>query len=72
MEKTMLTRTYTVPNISCAHCTHTIERELRLVQGVRSVSADLSTRTVVVGVDGEPALHAVEQTLDEIGYPVAK
>jgi copper chaperone CopZ len=72
MEKTTLTRTYAVSNISCAHCTHTIEKELRMLQGVRSVSADLRTRTVVVVVDGDPSFHAVEQTLDEIGYPVAK
>ncbi len=35
----MTSKTYVVPNISCSHCTHTIERELELVEGVESVHA---------------------------------
>jgi len=35
----MTSKTYVVPNISCSHCTHTIERELELVEGVESVQA---------------------------------
>ena len=35
----MTTQTYVVPNISCSHCTHTIERELAFVDGVESVHA---------------------------------
>ena len=30
----MTTKTYLVPNISCGHCTATIERELKFVDGL--------------------------------------
>ena len=36
----MTTKTFTVPNISCGHCTHTIEMELRDLAGVKEVKAD--------------------------------
>ena len=36
----MTTVTYTVPAISCGHCTHTIETEVGELQGVQSVKAD--------------------------------
>ena len=40
----MTTVTYTVPAISCGHCTHTIETEVGELQGVQSVKADELTR----------------------------
>lgn len=68
----MVTQTYQVANISCAHCTHTIERELKLVQGVQAVKADLEGKRVSVTVDSPQILQAVEHTLAEIGYPGTK
>ena len=65
----MVQQTYLVSNISCSHCTHTIERELKLVQGVQSVQADEQSKHVTVGVDAPARLQAVEATLTEIGYP---
>jgi copper chaperone CopZ len=65
----MLSQTYLVSNISCSHCTHTIERELKLVQGVQSVKADEQSKHVTVGVDTPEKLQAVEAMLVEIGYP---
>ncbi|MBI1800070.1 MAG: heavy-metal-associated domain-containing protein [Chloroflexi bacterium] len=65
----MVNQTYHVTNISCAHCTHTIERELKMVRGVQSVAANLQTKDVAVVVDAPPALTSVEQMLVEIGYP---
>ena len=66
-----MNKVYTVPNISCGHCTATIERELRLVEGVESVKADLDSKRVDVSVRDAAILPAVEATLVEIGYPVA-
>ncbi|MEI7848437.1 MAG: heavy-metal-associated domain-containing protein, partial [Chloroflexota bacterium] len=40
----MTTVLYTVPNISCGHCVHTIKTELSDVIGVNSVKADQETR----------------------------
>ena len=65
----MVNQTYLVSNISCSHCTHTIERELKMVEGVQSVNADEQSKHVTVAVDTPARLQAVEAMLVEIGYP---
>lgn len=65
-----MTKTYVVPNISCGHCTTTIERELKLVAGVERVQAEEESKHVTVDVKDAAVLSAVEAMLDEIGYPV--
>ena len=67
----MTTKTYHVPNISCGHCVGTIERELKSVEGLKSVKAELETKSVTVEVDAEEVLAEVEKLLEEIGYPAA-
>ena len=53
----MTTVTYTVPAISCGHCTHTIETEVGELQGVQSVKADEATKKVDITFDA-PASEA--------------
>lgn len=65
----MTTKTYNVPNISCHHCTATIERELKALVGVNDVKADLDSMRVTVDVQDENTVPTVEMTLAEIGYP---
>ena len=67
----MTSKTYDVPGISCGHCTATIERELKFVDGLASVRAELDTKRVTVAVQNDDVLAAVERTLEEIGYPAA-
>ena len=67
----MSTKTYVVPAISCGHCTATIERELKFVDGVEGVKAELATQRVTVEVSSDDVLAAVEEMLAEIGYPAA-
>ena len=67
----MSTKTYEVPAISCGHCTATIERELKFVDGVEDVQAELETKRVTVEVSSDDVLAAVEEMLAEIGYPAA-
>lgn len=67
----MATKVYVCPDISCHHCTMTIERELKALDGVISVQADLDTKKVVVEVKDESVFPTVEATLKEIGYPPA-
>jgi copper ion binding protein len=67
----MQSKTFTVPNISCGHCTHTIEMEIGDIAGVKSVHTDLDSRQVLVEW-GEPATwEQIEAMLEEINYPVA-
>ena len=67
----MNTKTFTVPNISCGHCTHTIELEVGELPGVSSVKAEEATKQVTVEW-GDPATWTqIEALLQEIDYPVA-
>lgn len=65
----MSTKTYTVPAISCGHCTATIERELKELAGVLNVKADLDSKRVVVDAKDDAVFPEVELTMAEIGYP---
>ncbi|MEZ4557130.1 MAG: cation transporter [Caldilineaceae bacterium] len=44
----MNTKTFVVPNISCGHCTHTIENEVGDLAGVSSVRTVEETKEVTV------------------------
>ena len=47
----MTTQTVTVPNISCGHCTNTIEMEVNELDGVQSVQASEADKSVTVTWD---------------------
>lgn len=65
----MTTVTYTVPAISCAHCTHTIETEVGELKGVQSVKADVTTKKVVITFDEPANEKVIKGLLAEIDYP---
>ncbi|MCB0189686.1 MAG: cation transporter [Caldilineaceae bacterium] len=65
----MTTKTFTVPNISCSHCTHTIESELGELAGVQSVKAEEETKQVTVNFDAPASWDAIKELLVEIEYP---
>ncbi len=67
----MTTKTFVVPNISCGHCTHTIESELADVAGVQSVKADEASKQVTVAFDAPATWDKIVETLEEINYPPA-
>jgi len=67
----MKTVTYTVPNISCKHCTHTISMELSEMEGVSKVDADVQTKQVTVSFQEPATEEALKQLLSEINYPAA-
>jgi copper chaperone CopZ len=64
--------TYSVPNISCNHCTHTISMELSELEGVTKVDADVQTRLVTVSFDDPATEQQLKDTLAEINYPVVE
>ncbi len=65
----MTTVTYTVPAISCGHCTHTIETEVGELQGVQSVKADEATKKVEITFDAPASESVIKALLAEINYP---
>jgi copper chaperone len=59
--------TYTVPGMSCDHCTHAVTDELSAVDGVESVHVDLDTKRVTVS--GDPLDDgALRAAILEAGY----
>jgi copper chaperone len=65
----MTTKTFTVPNISCGHCTRTVEMEVGEVAGVESVTADVNTRQVTVEWEAPATWDKIKSVLEEINYP---
>jgi copper chaperone len=70
-EKTMITVTYSVPNISCGHCVHTIQSEVVELEGVKEVRANAETKNVVVVFDAPATEETIKALMAEINYPVA-
>ena len=67
----MTTITYSVPNINCGHCVHTIQTEVGDLQGVKSVKADAGTKKVEISFDAPASEEQIKSLLAEINYPVA-
>ncbi len=65
----MNTKTITVPNISCGHCTNTIEMEVGELAGVKHVSAVADTKQVTIEWDSPATWEEIDGTLNEIGFP---
>jgi copper chaperone len=65
----MATKTFTVPNISCGHCTHTIEMELGDLAGVSSAKVDQETQQVTVTWEEPATWEKIQSLLQEINYP---
>jgi copper chaperone CopZ len=68
----METRTFTVPNITCHHCTNTIQNELSELSGISTVKADPGTKKVTVTWQAPASLEKILATLREINYPAAE
>jgi copper chaperone CopZ len=65
------TVTYSIPNISCNHCVHTITTEVSDLQGVKSVVADVTTRKATIRFDPPATEEKIKELLAEINYPAA-
>ena len=65
----MLTKIYTIPNISCHHCINTIIAELEEIQGVDSVNGDPSTKEITVSYSPPATPEMIQAALQEINYP---
>lgn len=69
----MQTVTLTAPDISCAHCRQTVERELGALPGVESVTVNVPTKEVNATYDPQRTNRAgIAARLDEAGCPVAE
>ena len=68
----MTTVTYSIPNISCGHCVHTIQMEVGELAGVTVVEASAEKKQAVITF-GDPANEAqIKSLLAEINYPASE
>jgi copper chaperone CopZ len=67
----MTTVKYSVPNISCGHCVHTIQTELADLAGVKTVKADAPGKFVEIVFEAPASEETIKKLLSEINYPVA-
>ncbi len=61
--------TYSIPNIHCEHCVHTIQSELIDLPGVKSVRADQNLRKATIEFDAPASEENIKAVLQEINYP---
>ena len=64
-------KTYAVPNISCGHCVHTIQTELRDLKGITRVEVSQADKQVAVDFESPATDQGIRTALAEIDYPVA-
>jgi len=65
-------KTFSIPNISCGHCTMAIENELKEVPGISSVEGNIEAKTVTVQWDAPVTYDTIIETLKEINYPATE
>jgi copper chaperone len=65
------TITYTIPNISCGHCVHTIKSEVIELEGVQSVDANMDTKQATITFEPPATEEKIKALLAEINYPAA-
>ncbi|GAP17377.1 heavy-metal-associated domain-containing protein [Levilinea saccharolytica] len=68
----MTTVTYSIPNISCKHCVHTIQSEVSELAGVTQVTANADSKTAVITFDAPATEAQIRALLAEINYPAAE
>jgi copper chaperone CopZ len=61
--------TYSIPNINCGHCVHTIQSELIDLPGVKSVKADVNLRNAIIEFDPPASEEKIKELLASIEYP---
>jgi copper ion binding protein len=67
------TTTLKAPAISCGHCVMAIKKAVGKLPGVSGVEGDPATKEIKVTFDpAQVKLDAIEATMAEEGYPVAK
>lgn len=64
----MQTVKYTVPNISCGHCTNSIKMEVIEMEGVSSVEAEIASKEVVISYDAPATEEKIISLMKEINY----
>jgi copper chaperone len=65
----MQTVTYTIPNINCNHCVHTIKMEIGEIPGVSSVDGSPDSKKVIINFEPPATEEKIKSVLQDINYP---
>lgn len=65
------TVTYSIPNISCNHCVHTVTMEVSDLDGVMSVIADVEMKQATIIFEPPATETGIQDLLAEINYPAS-
>lgn len=65
------TVTFTIPNISCQHCVHTIKMEVGEFSGVKGVEVWVEEKKVQIEFEPPATEDKIVGLLTEINYPPA-
>ena len=65
------TVSYSIPNISCNHCVHTVTMEVSDLEGVQNVVAEVETQQATIVFEPPATEVEIKGLLAEINYPVA-
>jgi copper chaperone len=63
---------YSIPNINCGHCVHTIQSEVIEIPGVKSVKADQLSQVVTIEYEPPASEESIKELLNSINYPVVE
>jgi len=65
----MQKETFSIPNISCGHCTMAIQNELGELAGVAKAEGNIEGKSVTVEWDAPTDRDQIVAKLKEINYP---
>ncbi len=68
----MTTVTYSIPNINCGHCVHTIQSEVGDLSGVSSVKASAETKQAIITFAAPATEEQIKALLASINYPAVE
>jgi len=60
---------FSIPNISCGHCTSAIKDELEELDGVTKADGNIEAKTVTVLWNAPADRNQIIERLKEINYP---
>ena len=64
-------QTFSIPNISCAHCVMSIKNELSELEGVNIVEGNADEKSIAVEWELPATLQKIKDNLKKINYPAA-
>lgn len=62
---------YSIPNISCNHCVHTIKMEVSELEGVTGVEANADNKQATIVFEPPATEDQIKSLLAELNYPIA-